>query len=131
MPEIGIKEKIIRKTKKKTVTFPETMREGQVTVHCNILGSDEAMYIRIWESTFLLDNGSEHSSQLQFAFNVSMYPHWTAIPLGKNYKFTLIFSPLPKTCTSFDLQEIIPEQGGLHITNIVRNKSDVYVIDIL
>jgi hypothetical protein len=38
----------------------------------------------------------------------------------------LIFSALPKDCSHFDLIEEIPEPGEFRVSNISRNKSDVY-----
>jgi hypothetical protein len=51
------------------------------------------------------------------------------IPAGKIHRFTLIFAPLPASCTMFGLEEVIPEKGGFSAQDIVRNKSDVYHVD--
>jgi hypothetical protein len=45
-------------------------------------------------------------------------------------RFTLVFSALPKSCTSFDLFEDIPEGNGFFTGLISRNKSDVYSVEI-
>ena len=41
------------------------------------------------------------------------------------------FSGLPRSCTSFDLIERIPEPGGFEVRNIGRNKTDVYEVEFL
>ena len=50
---------------------------------------------------------------------------------GQTINFTLIFSGLPKHCKLFDMVENIPEPGGFVFENIVRNNSDVYLLEIL
>ncbi|WLD24801.1 hypothetical protein NU10_05330 [Flavobacterium dauae] len=52
------------------------------------------------------------------------------IPFNKPLEFTLIFKGLSKSCESFDLVEIIPEEGGFEVLNINRNSSDVYYVTI-
>ena len=109
----------------------KTMEEKQVIVHCCYPASFfEGNLIRIWQSTFLIDNTIQHKSHLIHHENISLYPYWTEVPPMKDYWFTLVFSGLPKECTSFDLKEIIPQEGGFFIQNIKRNASDVYRIII-
>jgi len=94
--------------------------ERQTIVHCNC-GDDYAY--RIWPSTYLIERGSGKKVQLITAFNISFAPQWT---LNDGKGFTLIFGGLSKTCTSFDLKEIIAESGGFEVLGIKRNKADVY-----
>ena len=106
--------------------------EKQVIVHCCYpatfyLGN----LIRIWQSTFLIDDSLGHRSRLLFADNITMFPYWTEVPTNQDFWFTLIFSGLPEDCTSFDLKEIIPEDGGFCIENIRRNNSDIYRVKIV
>lgn len=86
--------------------------------------------LRIWQSTFLLDRDSAHTSPLIGFENISLYPHWTSVPLGRPYRFTLFFEPLPKSVQVFDLSEIIPEPRGWHFPAIRRNPEDVYWLDL-
>jgi hypothetical protein len=65
------------------------------------------------------------------AFGIAVAPMWMLLEAGTTARFTLVFSPLPKTCELFTLFEDIPEPGGFEIKNIRRNKSDVYHIKIL
>lgn len=104
--------------------------EGQVTVHCKIKAPFPGTYARIWPSTYLVDIHSDHKSRLLHAEGICMYPHWTEITGGTTLYFTLVFSQLPKTCTTFDFLEQIPEPGGFHIPALKRNASDVYHIDL-
>ena len=107
----------------------ETQIESQVIVH----GSIEAFLFedgaRIWKTTYLVDKTSPHRSNLLMAENIRYYPEWSRIVPGETLNFTLIFEGLPKSCTSFDLVEQIPEPGGFIVKNIARNKSDVYFLD--
>ncbi|HOZ87172.1 MAG TPA: hypothetical protein PL029_05395 [Bacteroidia bacterium] len=96
--------------------------ERQTIVHCSC-GEDYAY--RVWPTTFLIEQGSGKRAKLITAFNISFAPQWT-INDGKG--FTLIFEGLSKDCSVFDLQEIIPQEGGFHIAGIQRNKTDVYQV---
>ncbi len=105
--------------------------EKQVIVHCCFPASPFlGNLIRIWNTTYLLDNSSSHKSKLIHAENITIYPNWTAVPFMRDFWFTLIFSGLPKDCASFDFKEIIPEEGGFFVKSIKRNGSDVYRIKI-
>lgn len=105
--------------------------EKQVIVHCCFTATPFwGNLIRIWKSTFLIDEHSEHRSQLIHTENISIFPYWTEVPVMRDYWFTLIFSGLPKDCTHFSLKEEIPEEGGFYVQNIKRNQSDIYRVKI-
>lgn len=105
--------------------------EKQVIVHCCFPSQPFAgNLIRIWRSTFLVDEQTDHKSHLIHTENIAVYPYWTEVEPMKDFWFTLVFSGLPKDCKSFDLKEIIPESGGFHIQNIKRNGTDVYRVKI-
>jgi hypothetical protein len=99
--------------------------EGMVIVHCTYHAEIDGG-IRIWRTTFLIDKASGDRSTMHHAENITMAPEWTFVPEGKSWRFTLVFSPLPKSCEFFDLLEEIPQPGGFFVQNIRRNKSDVY-----
>jgi hypothetical protein len=100
-----------------------------VVVHVRC-APDYADSLRIWQSTFLLDRDSTHTSSMIGFENISLYPHWTMVPYGRPYRFTLLFEPLPKSVQVFDLSEIIPEPRGWHFPGIRRNQEDVYWLDL-
>ena len=103
--------------------------QGQVVVHC-IQVTDHASYIRIWPSTYLFDQHSEHASELVHAENITYFPEWKAVQSGENY-FTLIFSGLPKSCLVFDLLEQCNNQAGaFRVNSIPRNSTDVYYVQV-
>ncbi len=102
--------------------------KSQVIVHCNFYCDDD-MAIRIWQSTFLFDAFGKHQSKLLFAYNIPYYPTWQFVKKGK-HTFTLIFDGLPKNCTHFHLIENAAGGGHFEVLNIVRNKTDVYVLEI-
>ncbi|WP_235831872.1 hypothetical protein [Paenimyroides viscosum] len=104
--------------------------EQQVIVHCSIYAMDFGDAARIWKSTYLINKQSGKKYKLLFAEGISFAPQWTLIPFKKPLEFTLIFKGLPKSCTSFDLVEIIPEEGGFEVLNVPRNASDVYYVTI-
>ena len=94
--------------------------ERQTIVHCTC-GEDYAF--RIWPSTFLIERETDKRARLITAFNISFSPQWT---LNDGRGFTLIFEGLSKGCVSFDLKEIIPQEGGFEVKDIKRNHMDVY-----
>lgn len=96
--------------------------ERQTIVHCSC-GDDYAY--RIWPSTYLIEHGSGRRAQLITAFNISFAPQWT---LNDGRGFTLIFEGLSRDCSSFDLREVIPQEGGFEALGIKRNSSDVYQV---
>ncbi len=109
-------------TETKTETEVKTLEseERQTIVHCKI--QDDYAY-RIWPSTFLIEHGTGRKAKLLTAFNISFAPEWT---FNDGKGFTLIFEGLSKTCTLFDLVEIIPQEGGFEAKGILRNDMDVY-----
>lgn len=110
---------------------PKVETEKQVIVHCCFPRTPFVdMLIRIWSSTFLIDESLAHKSSLIHHENISLFPNWTEVPPMKDYWFTLIFSGLPKECKTFDLKEEIPQEGGFWIKNIKRNSTDVYRVII-
>lgn len=99
--------------------------ENQTVVHC-ICGQDAAY--RIWPSTFLIEHSTQRKAKLITSYNISLYPNWTL--KNKGEKFTLIFEGLNRKCVVFDLKEIIPQDGGFEVNNIIRNTTDVYTLTI-
>jgi hypothetical protein len=118
---IEIKEKPEVRTEVEVKTLEA--EERQTIVHCSC-GDDYAF--RIWPSTYLIEQGTGKRAKLITAFNISFAPQWT---LNDGKGFTLIFEGLSKGCTSFDLKEIIPQEGGFEVLNIQRNKMDVYQVN--
>ncbi len=103
--------------------------EGQVIIHCVSGGSIfYDSYVRIWKSTYLFDQDSDHRSDLVHVENITIAPEWMHVPAGTVVHYSLIFSGLPKDCSIFHLEEIIPQPGGFKAMNIQRNDSDVYYV---
>lgn len=102
--------------------------EKQVVVHFSLYGSEDGDMARIWKSTYLIDNQTGIKYPMLFAEGISYAPQWTPIPFTKPLEFTLIFKGLPRSCQSFDLLEIIPEDGGFELRNVRRNNADVYYV---
>ncbi len=104
---------------------------GQVVLHFiyrSPLGDYPSM-IRIWPTTYLYDQHSDHVSELVHAENITYYPTWHICPPGKDQFFTLIFSGLPRACQVFDfIEKCTNEIGAFRVLNISRNSQDVYYI---
>ena len=101
--------------------------ERQTIVHCMVNNSPENYAYRIWPSTFLIEHETGKRAKLITALNISFAPQWT---LNDGKGFSLIFEGLSKSCSVFDLKEIIPEQGGFEVNGIARNNMDVYQVCI-
>lgn len=129
MEEVVVKPVIAKELLESLQTKAE--EEKQVIVHCCFPASPFlGNLIRIWHSTYLFDNQSEHKSRLIHVENITIYPNWTPVPFMQDFWFTLIFSGLPRDCKSFDLKEVIPEEGGFFVESIKRNSMDVYRVKI-
>jgi len=109
---------------------PSASADSYVYVHCYFQNEWKDALVRIWKTTYLVDQGGGSKSGLIHAENISIGPLWTLIPDNVTHTFLLIFAALPKGCTHFDLVEEIPQPGGFHVTNISRNQQDVYHIDV-
>jgi hypothetical protein len=123
-------------TKEKIEIAPElleqinTQVEKQVIVHGIVYASPfQSISIRLWPTINLLPKGMTIQCKLIKSFNVSLFPKWQEIALGKSHRFTLVFEGLPADCKVFDLVEIIPEPGGFEVRNIKRNEQDVYEVE--
>lgn len=109
---------------------PSVLEDSFVYVHCSFDNSWKDALIRIWRTTFLVDQGSGSKSSLVHAENISIAPLWTIIPDKCIHNFILVFSALPKSCKQFDLIEEIPQPGGFVVRNIQRNLRDVYHVTL-
>jgi len=98
-------------------------------VHCRFF-SQELCGVRIWPSTFLIENNGRKCRLIK-AFNISIMPNWTEHFVVNDFiRFTLVFEGLSKDCKSFSLQEVIPEQYAFHSKEITRNSTDVYFEEV-
>ncbi len=122
-PKVNISPEILQELK------AQVHEQGQVVVHC-IQEINVPTLIRIWPTTYLYDQHSDHRSDLVHAVNISYFPEWKAVGYGE-HSFTLIFSGLPKSCIVFDLIEHCDnESGAFKVMSITRTSSDVYYVRI-
>ncbi len=106
----------------------DVLEERSTVVHCKVTGYPFFITaIRIWPTTFLIQDNGERKKLLQ-AYNIPSYPDWKWV--FNEHVFTLVFEGLDKNCLLFDLLEDIPQSGGFHIENIERNKQDVYWVEV-
>jgi len=103
--------------------------ERCVIVHCRFF-SEEFSAIRIWPSTYLIQDTGKKSKLIK-PFNIALMPHWTQhFVINDFIRFTLVFEGLNKTCKSFYLLEDINESYAFYSHNITRNRSDVYYTEV-
>ncbi len=127
-------------TKPKVDISPELLKEiktvvheqGQVVLHFILYNlSTHESAIRIWPTSYLYDNQSSHVSDLMHVENITMFPVWQTIPPLSTSYFTLIFSGLPRACSSFDfVEDCKGSPGAWSLKGISRNESDVYYLRI-
>jgi hypothetical protein len=127
-------EEIKEKVQIDTQLTSDVDEEGQVIVHCSFHNADEEgfgpMGIRVWKSTFLIDEATGFRRPLIKAFNICYQPEWMFVLPGQTKKFTMVFEKLNKACKSFTFKEVIPQSGAFEVKGIKRNKSDVYHINL-
>lgn len=102
----------------------ELLVERATIVHCSIL---DISHIRIWPTTYLVQQDGTRKKLLQ-AYNISEFPQWKFI-FGE-HTFTLVFEGLDNACKIFDLLEDITEAGAFYVKDILRNKTDVYNVQL-
>jgi len=124
IPAIEISDEV------KQSLLSENVEEGQVVVHVSFSSPTGGDLIRIWPTTFLVPQEGGEKSKLVTKQNISLAPYWTIIKRKGLFRFTLVFSPLPKSCNLFHLWEDIPQPGGFIIKNIRRNETDVYGVEL-
>lgn len=107
------------------------LEDSHVYVHCHFNNPFTDALIRIWKTTFLIDQSLHSKSGLLHVEKISIAPQWTLIPDGVTYSFLLIFSALPRSCNRFDFVEEINQPGGFLVRGISRNTTDVYHIDLI
>jgi hypothetical protein len=110
---------------------PDLLNEAYVYVHCHVPPVVHELFIRIWKTTFLIDQATGTRSALIHAENITFAPVWTFVPANQGYSFLLIFEGLAKSCRIFNLVEDIPQPGGFDVRGIHRNTRDVYHVQVV
>jgi hypothetical protein len=117
------------KTKVKTTVKPKIEEERQVIVHCSI-SCEIGTGVRIWKSTFLISEDGQKIPLVHWE-GITLAPQWTRIFQNGTYTFMLVFKGLPKGCKIFTLKEEISQPGGFVVSDIHRNKTDVYRVNVV
>ena len=98
-------------------------------VHCRYF-STEPTGVRIWPSTFLIEDGGRRCKLIK-NFNISIMPEWTFHFVQNEYiRFTPVFEGLSKECNFFHLLEDIQQPYGFYSNKVLKNKSGVYTVEI-
>lgn len=128
-PEIEFLPEVITETITNVESVPEV--SGQVIMHClhygcnSECGKSLSCEIILNSGIQLVPVGRGNPSDLLHTYNIQLAP-------AKNFKksygthFTLVFSALPKNCTSFHFIEPDGDGDGWKIYNIKRCSTDVY-----
>jgi len=116
----------------KTITLEQVDTTGQVILHCRHYGCNAECgksircEINLNPGIALVPAEGGSPSTILHTYKINLPPK-------KNYKmdycteFTLIFSALPKNCTSFHfIEPDAPDGEGWVIHNIKRSATDVY-----
>jgi hypothetical protein len=108
--------------------------EGQTLVHCKYVSKDKYAnggWVNIYDTTFLVNPDTHDMLRLVQAYNVPISPEKHYFKQARQLKtFTLVFPRVPKHWKSFNLLEVAGKGGGFHVTNIVRNDSGIYHIEL-
>jgi hypothetical protein len=103
--------------------------ERATIVHCRYY-TEEPVWARVWPTTYLVENGGK-VRELLHAINIAISPRHQLYEVSGNYiYFTLIFEGLSDHCTSFHIEEVIPETNGFISHETPRKKNDVYQIEV-
>lgn len=101
--------------------------QHMVLVHLNIYGP---MPYRVWPTTYLFDQHSDHRSQLLHIENMAIHPTYAYVDIGQRKHRRLNLEGLPKSCTVFDFREVIPESGPFEQKGIPHNTSEIYTLEL-
>lgn len=107
--------------------------EGQTTVHCKYVSQDKYKnggWVNIYKTTFLVNPDTKDMLPLAQAYNVPVSParHYFK-QAGQLKQFTLLFPQVPRHWKRFHLLEVA-EKGGFRVTDITRNDSGVYHVQL-
>ena len=103
--------------------------ERVTIVHCRYY-TEAPVGARVWPTTYLVENDGR-VRELLHTFNISTTTTMQIYNVYCGYiYFTLMFEPLTDKCTSFHIEEIIPDTNGFISHEISRNKTGVYHIEL-
>ncbi|MBC7887581.1 MAG: hypothetical protein H7Z13_06810 [Ferruginibacter sp.] len=98
-------------------------------VHCRYF-TDEPAGVRIWPSTFLVEDRGRRCKLIK-NFNISIMPQWTYHIIENEFiRFTLVFEALGRECLFFHLLEDIPQPFGFYTKKVLKNSSGVYTVEV-
>jgi hypothetical protein len=98
-------------------------------VHCRFF-ADEPSGVRIWPSTYLVEDGGRRCKLIK-NFNISIMPEWTYHLIENEFiRFTLVFEALGRRCRHFHLLEDIAQPFGFYSNRVLKNHSGVYTVEV-
>jgi hypothetical protein len=116
-----------------SLAFEAQATEGQTMVHCKYVSQDKyenGGWVNIYKTTFLVNPDTKDMLPLAQAYNVPVSParHYFK-QAGQLKQFTLLFPQVPRHWKRFHLLEVA-EKGGFRATDITRNDSGVYHVQL-
>ena len=108
--------------------------EGQTLVHCKYVSQDKYQnggWVNIYQSTYLVNSDTNDMLVMAQAYNVPISPakHYFK-QAGQLKQFTLVFPRVPKHWKRFHLLEVADSGGGFRVSDITRNESGVYHVQL-
>ena len=103
--------------------------EHVTVLHCRYY-TERPVFARVWPTTYLVENDGS-VRELLHAFNISTTATMQHYNVYSGYiYFTLVFQHLTDACTSFHIEEIIPDTNGFISHEVSRNKTGVYHLEL-
>lgn len=108
--------------------------EGQTVVHCRYVSQTKYQnggWVNIYATTYLVNPDTKDMLAMAQAFNVPVSParHFFK-QAGQLKQFTLLFPQVPKHWKRFHLLEVADTGGGFRVSDISRNDSGVYHVQL-
>jgi len=108
--------------------------EGQTLIHCRYVSKKtyrNGGWVNIYKSTYLVNPDTKDMLPLSQAFNVPVSParHYFK-EAGQLKQFTLLFPRVPTHWKRFHLLEVAEAGGGFRVSDISRNASGIYHVEL-
>ena len=93
-------------------------------LHC-LIRSKEDVFLRIWPTTYLVENDGSRRGLIK-AFNISLMPDWTVYPTGT----TIMRLELPPRASIDGTLTFVAPRGGTHMSVEFQEAADSPAISI-
>ncbi len=116
------------------LAFQAQASEAQTLIHCRYVSQKKYLnggWMNIYKTTYLVNVDTKDMLKLVQAYNVPFSParHYFK-QAGQLKQFTLLFPQIPRHWKRFHLLEVADAGGGFRVSDITRNESGVYHIEL-